>query len=190
MSYTKRFVEDLAVEYQDKYPGTNWEEAMEAVCNFETPLQQNKNIRRLCVMGNNFLCRNRTKAVLVTEDGIRFIDLIASSMNHPCINEIPEIKFEGYVIHHVQNKEGIWKRFLNSMYGYNDLFGYKKIIFHEPATIILWKDGTKTVVKCQNGEIYDKEKGIALCFMKRALGNKGNFNNVIKKAIQKESKNA
>ena len=28
----------------------------------------------------------------------------------------------------------------------------KDVIFNEPATIIIWKDGTKTVVKCQEGE--------------------------------------
>lgn len=39
MSYIKRFVEDLAVEYQEKHPGTSWEKAMEAVCNSETPLR-------------------------------------------------------------------------------------------------------------------------------------------------------
>ncbi|MBR1703131.1 MAG: hypothetical protein IJ716_14485 [Lachnospiraceae bacterium] len=57
---------------------------------------------------------------------------------------------------------------------------YEKIIFNDPATIVIWKDGTKTIVKCQPGEVYDKEKGVALCFMKKALGNKGNFNNVFR----------
>ena len=56
----------------------------------------------------------------------------------------------------------------------------KRVIFNEPATIVLWKDGTKTVVKCSDGDTYDKEKGLALCFMKKALGNKGNFNYVLK----------
>lgn len=38
----------------------------------------------------------------------------------------------------------------------------KKVIFNDPATIILWKDGTKTVVKCQEGDTYDKEK-VSIC---------------------------
>lgn len=53
------------------------------------------------------------------------------------------------------------------------------VIFNTPATIVFWKDGTKTVVKCQKGEEYDWEKGLALCFMKKALGNKSNFNNTL-----------
>lgn len=61
-------------------------------------------------------------------------------------------------------------------------FRYKKIIFNDPATIILWEDGTKTVVKCGENDTYDPEKGIALCFMKKALGNKsGPFNKILHK---------
>ena len=62
----------------------------------------------------------------------------------------------------------------------------KKIIFSKPATIIIWDDGVKTVVKCQDDEPYDAEKGIALCYMKRFVGNKGNYNNVFKKWITEE----
>lgn len=60
---------------------------------------------------------------------------------------------------------------------------YEKIIFNKPATIVIWKDGTKTVVKCQKNDVYDPEKGLALCFMKKALGNHGNFNNILKSAL-------
>lgn len=62
-------------------------------------------------------------------------------------------------------------------------FEVKDIIFNGPATIINWVDGTKTVVKCQDGDTFDKEKGIALCFMKKALDNKSSFNNVFNKYI-------
>ena len=57
----------------------------------------------------------------------------------------------------------------------------KDVIFNEPATIILWADGTKTVVKCQEGEGYDPEKGLAMAISKKALGNKGNYCEVFKK---------
>ena len=59
-------------------------------------------------------------------------------------------------------------------------FNIEKVIFNYPATIVLWKDGSKTVVKCQEGDIFDAEKGLAMCFAKKALGNKGNFNDVFK----------
>lgn len=47
----------------------------------------------------------------------------------------------------------------------------KKVIFNDPATIVMWKDGTKTVVKCGENDIFDAEKGLALCFMKKAINN-------------------
>lgn len=58
-------------------------------------------------------------------------------------------------------------------------FDIRKVIFHDPATVILWKDGTKTVVKCQPGDIYDREKGLLLAICKRAYGDSGKYNNVI-----------
>lgn len=63
-------------------------------------------------------------------------------------------------------------------------FRIKKVIFNNPATIVYWEDGTKTVVKCADNEPYDKEKGFALCFMKKALGNKGNYNNTFREHIK------
>ena len=45
----------------------------------------------------------------------------------------------------------------------------KKVIFNNPATIVFWSDGTKTVVKCQEGDTFDQEKGLALCFMKKYM---------------------
>lgn len=47
----------------------------------------------------------------------------------------------------------------------------EKVIFHDPATIVYWKDKTKTVVKCHN-EPYDPEKGLAMCIAKKVLGDK------------------
>lgn len=56
-----------------------------------------------------------------------------------------------------------------------------RVLFHEPATIILWKDKTKTVVKAQNGEPFDKEKGFLMALAKRLGEDKGNYNKIIKK---------
>lgn len=65
-------------------------------------------------------------------------------------------------------------------------FEIKDVIFNNPATIVLWADGTETVVKCQDGDLYSEEVGLALCFAKKALGNKSNFNNVFHKWIPEE----
>ena len=61
----------------------------------------------------------------------------------------------------------------------------KSVIYNDPATIVFWKDGTKTVVKCKN-EKFDPEKGLAMAFSKKMLGNKGNYYNVFKKWLPEE----
>lgn len=66
---------------------------------------------------------------------------------------------------------------------YCDHFEIRDVIFNNPATIVIWADGTKTVVKCQEDDVYSEEVGLALCFAKKALGNKSNFNNVFKKWV-------
>lgn len=56
----------------------------------------------------------------------------------------------------------------------------KNVHFNDPMTIVIWDDGTKTMVKCQGGDLYSEEVGLAICIAKKALGNKGNFNNVFR----------
>lgn len=62
----------------------------------------------------------------------------------------------------------------------------KNVIFNDPATIVIWSDDSKTVVKCQPGDTYSKELGLAMCISKKFLGNKGNFNEEFKKWIPEE----
>lgn len=62
----------------------------------------------------------------------------------------------------------------------------KNVIFNPPATIVFWMDGTKTVVKCQPGDKYDPEKGLAMAISKKALGNQGNYYNTFAKWIPEE----
>ena len=65
----------------------------------------------------------------------------------------------------------------------------QNVIFNDPATIVIWSDNTKTIVKCQEGDTYDKELGLAMCIAKKYLGNKGNFNDVFKKWIPEDNGN-
>lgn len=63
----------------------------------------------------------------------------------------------------------------------------KKVIFNDPATIILWKDGSKTVVKCGDHEKYDPEKGFAMALAKRYLGNMGNYYELFKRHLPEKA---
>ena len=63
-----------------------------------------------------------------------------------------------------------------------------KVIFNDPATIVFWTDGTKTIVMCGENDDFDPEKGIAMACMKKLLGtNKtgSNYLDGVKKYIQK-----
>lgn len=59
----------------------------------------------------------------------------------------------------------------------------KKVIFSNAKTIVIWQDGTKTMVsKCEQ-DADDKEKAIALCFMKKIYGNSSKFKKVFDEFI-------
>ena len=57
----------------------------------------------------------------------------------------------------------------------------EKVIFNPPATIVKWKDGTKTIVKCQDDDEFDWEKGLAMAYVKRAFNNERTYYGLFKK---------
>ena len=56
------------------------------------------------------------------------------------------------------------------------------------AFTVVWADGTHTTVHCQSGDKWDDEKALAMCFTKKALGNKGNFNDKFNDALDNKMK--
>lgn len=85
----------------------------------------------------------------------------------------------------------------NSHYGVNTVYSkdilkntylgmIKKVIFNDPATIVLWSDGSKTVVKCDQEDTFDPEKGIAMACMKKLFGNNGFYNDIFRKWLPEE----
>ena len=63
----------------------------------------------------------------------------------------------------------------------------KKVIFSDMATIVIWGNGTKTIVRKQDGDVYDPEKAIAMCFMKKICQkNKCSMNDIFKTWIDKD----
>lgn len=122
---------------------------------------------------------------LVSIRNLKKIDefLISTENYNKMANTIEKLKEENYKL-----KDEIVNSKLRKDINANALyyFGYqlpevKEVLYHKPATIIFWKDGTKTVVKDQNKEKYDKEKGFVMAYLKKILGNKGNYYEVIKR---------
>ena len=111
-------------------------------------------------------------------------------------------KFEGHVtgtakvsyrsLYDIRNDAEVpintYRNILNSTYGIGSLHipEIKNVIFNDPATIVFWEDGTKTVVKCQDSDEFDPEKGLAMAIAKKAYGNKGSYCNKMKKWLPKE----
>lgn len=76
----------------------------------------------------------------------------------------------------------------NSIYGVygRNQFDIKKVYFKDPVTVVLWEDGSKTIVKRDERDTYDAEKALAMAIAKKALCNNGNYYNVFKKWVPKE----
>ena len=66
------------------------------------------------------------------------------------------------------DQSNVYKVMLKSLY--ENQFEIDKVIINNPAMIVFWKDGTKTVVTAKD-EAFDPEKGLAMAFAKKALGN-------------------
>lgn len=83
-----------------------------------------------------------------------------------CKDELPIAKVTGYI---------------NEKLPVMPYPGIKKVIFNNPATIILWNDGTKTIVKCNERDTYDPEKGFAMAISEKVLGSYTGFKREMKK---------
>lgn len=83
-------------------------------------------------------------------------------------------------------------------------YGIEKVVFQNPATIVYWSDGTKTVVNCMDNveirkkivdgkevtvrkprkcDTYSEENGLAMAIVKKWAGNNGNYNDIFRKFI-------
>ncbi len=60
----------------------------------------------------------------------------------------------------------------------------RRVIYNGPATVVLWADGTKTVVRCQPGDVFDRRIGFLTALAKKVYGGGGRFNDVIRKATE------
>lgn len=82
----------------------------------------------------------------------------------------------------------------NLSYAFNNINVFKEkektiklmsIWFNEKkgVTVVKWSDDTITKVTLQNNDKWDKEKGVALCYMKKFSGNNSSFNEVLKEQV-------
>ena len=79
-----------------------------------------------------------------------------------------------------------------SLISINSVPKIKKVIFNCPATIVLFEDGTKSVVKMNEDDlVWDPEHGLAMALIKRIYGtnkSKSNYYDIFKKWLPEEEK--
>lgn len=78
--------------------------------------------------------------------------------------------------------EGVDRFFEAKQYGVPKI---KRVIFRNPATIVFWADGTKTVVRCGKDEPFSEYNGLINAIAKRAYGGTAkHFHEITDKAIR------
>lgn len=63
-----------------------------------------------------------------------------------------------------------------------------RLIFADPATIIYWKDGTKTVVKTMGKDVFSEEAGFMACVAKKVFGGHNQYKSIIRNAERPNQK--
>lgn len=68
----------------------------------------------------------------------------------------------------IEGREIVWKS-----------VSVNRIIFNDPATIVFWNDGTKTVVKCQKGQTFNPYFGLCAAIAKKLYGSNSMLNRIV-----------
>lgn len=80
--------------------------------------------------------------------------------------------------------EGEWGH-KKPLYIYPEL---DRIIYSGNRTIVFWKDGTKTVVKCKKDDKFDEYSGFVAAFAKKAFGSTHHLKKLISRAKVSQNK--
>ena len=67
-----------------------------------------------------------------------------------------------------------------------DYLAIEKIIFNNPATIVIWADGTRTVVKACKEDKFDKGVGLKTALLQRVFGK--DIDKEINKIVDEDNK--
>lgn len=67
-----------------------------------------------------------------------------------------------------------------------DYLAFERIIFNDPATIVIWADGTRTVVKACKEDKFDKGVGLKTALLQRVFGK--DIDKEINKIVDEDNK--
>ncbi len=138
----------------------------------------------LIIDWDNYIKTDRVMTNLLTPVRMNGVPCICRVFNNGTKNEYIDFKLTALEHRPIGNEYIFTCYRLPESEKQDMLFGIKKVIFNGPATIVMWNDGTKTVVKTQNDEPFDPEKGLAMAIIKKLNDNKSNYNTKLKKLIK------
>ena len=64
----------------------------------------------------------------------------------------------------------------------------KRVIFNPPATVVFWKDGTKTVVKSMEGDQFNPYYGFVCALAKKIYGSNSAVKSIVSKYMPEFNK--
>lgn len=73
--------------------------------------------------------------------------------------------FSGYF-----NAANVVGTFVNKKLCYAEDLYIVKVLYNNPATIVFWSDGTKSISKCSSKDVYNAEVGLLIAILKKFGG--------------------
>lgn len=65
-----------------------------------------------------------------------------------------------------------------------ELLNPKQVIFNNETTVVVWQDGSKTIVNRSGDDKFTEEVGVAMCYMKKLFGDRSKFLKLVEKAYR------
>lgn len=145
---------------------------------------------------------NGTRVVILPTDSYNntFVGMRGTVIRYNYCNKLYDVNFGGSIYNFYESELSVvpkglakyneYKRYVKN--NLNNIFGLslkpKRIIFSGPKTIVIWTDGTKTIVSCMEGDTYDPYAGFCAAVTKKLFGSTSQVKKVIGEYTQGENK--
>lgn len=114
----------------------------------------------------------RKQLTIKTAWGPHAIEIKEMKKENTTMNTMDKLVYN-YCAADVSATEDFYKHFANSFYGMKPKNKYlpeiKNVVISDPYTTILWSDGSKTQVKCMEGDAFDPEHGFTMAVLKKLM---------------------
>jgi len=100
---------------------------------------------------------------LAKEWGVEFIKEDSDAFKYPedMVDHTPHIGSFEFAIPHIDVELELRRNYMPAI---------RNVYFNKPYTVVIWKDGTKTIAKCHKKDKYSKAAGFMICWIKKITG--------------------